>query len=1205
MVSFGQLQKSRLYQSDSNVTSAGWWGFQISANATPTDKPIPLDAALNDATLGGTFVYAATAPNLSSDDNVQKFIAKIDGILGTIIGTRAVIFLPSGEIGSISAATAVTIPLVQWSGPVSVNQGVNVSLTNGNGVAITAQLAGNSVLTINGTGDGLLFTGPNSPALTLGGLLPADTSQPDNLANLSFTGDALGSFTFRIFISRQALNHTLNWGFQAIIPKSGASSQDPFPYLSSWLPLADGTSPSPTDMLGFNAQINFVNPNNLLPASRTIFFFTGQNAGGSSEKNTSLASYYVTTFGKKITLYPVVDSTKGQQPAGLVINLFAVKTPLQNGYRFAPAGDFVLAVADAQVGVPVRLLCGLSGTETIAFLPFVAGQYDGSRLRFVANQPAYAPQFPLQPASPVGPPIDPAAMLLNTTFATSWANVIPAPTDSAQPHYSAAPKGADPFGLDKIINPVENGLLGQMDPGVALPQSGNLNFPLLPFAGFQAGTGQQDMTSADADLLERQILSPTRRNMIAKGGAMLSASAHASLSLLSASASDCPYNTTTPAGFIARVDCDGAWTQLLLAQIMNSGTVQQQMGFTKLQPDLQSAFQSDNLFLVVANGVRLGKQAAGTFMSPAQTTVDNVNLFFNTINIGDWNFKAQVGQENQYSDYRNVMIVKGVKGKLTDLVLSPDKWTMKDVFAAPSVKLPDETVSTPDISQLIPLSNWLNDYFQAALNERDNPFFSNFAQIIESETWTGVLLLKVDIGSVPKDLAGITAGINDPSAFFAHHIGIEISQINGQKVEQTDTSSLFGLIYYVDSNYDDTAQPHPQPPRDQSATYDFNLLTLKALFRNTAIQKFESLAQIVLNQVFGSAVDKMGEGGNIYNAILLQGAVQKNGDSTVYSLSSKTTNTYLLANNILTQVEIDTADMSTRDDGSTSGKVVSWIAMSGYMQLAIITDPHEPDFDIFSFGPEKSAAQGTLRQGLNFSNLGLEISFKEQSPSEEQEGAGNEIALIEGEISFNTAASTPRATSLYRNFQLELLSLQSGDADTTPSSLNYIDVATPYGLQGVDGGAWHGLRFKLNLGTPGALASKINLSSSLLVAWADESGSDDSSSGYKALVGIELPGTGSKGDLFSLQSVIKLSIGVVQLFYNAEQQSFLLLLNEIALKLLGLLKIPPNGATAFFLFGNPQATASTGLGWYAVYNQDQPKPPSQESLVGVETPPQR
>ena len=51
----------------------------------------------------------------------------------------------------------------------------------------------------------------------------------------------------------------------------------------------------------------------------------------------------------------------------------------------------------------------------------------------------------------------------------------------------------------------------------------------------------------------------------------------------------------------------------------------------------------------------------------------------------------------------------------------------------------------------------------------------------------------------------------------------------------------------------------------------------------------------------------------------------------------------------------------------------------------------------------------------------------------------------------------------------------------------------------------------------------------------------------------------------------------------------MLLLTEIALQFLGLLKLPPNGATRFYLFGNPKSSGKpSGLGWYAMYQQNPP-----------------
>ena len=55
---------------------------------------------------------------------------------------------------------------------------------------------------------------------------------------------------------------------------------------------------------------------------------------------------------------------------------------------------------------------------------------------------------------------------------------------------------------------------------------------------------------------------------------------------------------------------------------------------------------------------------------------------------------------------------------------------------------------------------------------------------------------------------------------------------------------------------------------------------------------------------------------------------------------------------------------------------------------------------------------------------------------------------------------------------------------------------------------------------------------------------------------------------------------------QGKKGGFLLVLNQIALKLLGLLQIPPSGNTAFLLFGDPDAADSTGLGWFAMYKQD-------------------
>ena len=1246
MISFTRIQSSALYVADSNQQEGGWWGI-ISNNEPPPTGSISLKEALEKEQWAFNFVYVASGPYPGASGNPEEFIKKIRGFVNQKLDKRvrrrgALVFLKDGSTEGFSPESLETYlciylyhgTVLLWPDEGGVpDKKVDLTGVTGAELDIKFQLY-DSTLKVSEQGDSIEINNyKEKPVATLDGkFAPTIKAPPANAAQLHFAGPARGAFTFALHIDQTSLYDKTNWGFQISIPNVGATAvarvegETPHPlpgeknglppYVSAWLPLAEKGAPG--DVLGFTAQVNLVNPRNQINgAARTVFFFDG------NATETALLSYYRTNYGKKIKLIPLVEQTDSQCRAGLVINAGSQPTKRQNGFRFAPVGDFVLAVDGAKAGMPEKMLCGLSGTETIGFLPQIDKTQVGTRLRFVSNQPANIPQFPLKAVSPVGPPIDPKADLLDSTYETSWASVVD-PARSA--HYSAAPKDAELFGKD--TSEVE-GLLGPEEPGAALPGDGSVVFPLFPIAGFQPGDGIQDPTSDQLELLSRQIISPTRKSRINSANAKSSPSAHVSLfaGLASAAvADDGLTSTTTPTGFITRYKkSDGTWKQLLLSQVQD-GSVTQQMGFTGLKPDLQSAFQTSDQFLIVANNKYLGTPASGAFMPPSRDDDTTSNSFYNSINIGKWNFEIRTGQDNNYGDYRSVVIVKGVKGKIFDidatgkisddsLVLSPDKWTMKDKFAAPN---------PPDLSELVTLSNWLVAYCQDAYAKKENAYFANFVKIIQDENWTGVLILKAAIANIPNDLAGILAGVKDPSDFYAHHIGIEVGQIDVNKVEQAGSTSMFGLIYYVDPRFDASLEPpHPVAPRDSSAPYDFSLLTLKALFQNSAIKKFESLAQMVLNQIFGGSVIQMvdekpasqakpaTQETNLYNAVLLEGGVQKNGDAVVYSLSSKWPNRYSLANNVLASVEIDTAQMSTRDDGSTSGQAVSWIGMSGFMNFAVIPaikaeKPEDslPAFDIFSFGPDEGQ-DNALRQGLNFNSLGLKITTPLKKDGVDPPPPNFE--LVDSELTFNASGSHAREKSLYKSFQLELLGLVSGNAKaddqkkkSDPSSLGYLPVITQYKLRGVTSGAggWHGLKFKLNLGTPGTLAGKVNLDSSLLVAWADDSGAGGvaASADFQALVGIELPGTGSGGDLFSLQTVIKLSIGAIQLLYTppvegdkSKTGGFLLVLNEIALKLFGLLKIPPSGNTAFLLFGNPEATDSTGLGWFAMYKQDSKK----------------
>lgn len=712
----------------------------------------------------------------------------------------------------------------------------------------------------------------------------------------------------------------------------------------------------------------------------------------------------------------------------------------------------------------------------------------------------------------------------------------------------------------------------------------------MPYSGVApASASSLTFTAQQTDDFERQVIGPTRRKLIGSDPNNRHNSRAVALGL-APSADNAAFTTTTPTGLIATVS-NGTWTRILLGQNLEPLRM---MYFCNPSAPLQQAFQTGQLFLVIANNTHVG-----TFASGGAGACGASAQFFNTMEIGGWKLAANVGTNNRYDDYRNVFIVKGRKGKLFDpanieesLVSNPDKWTQKDRFAAPSDLVtnpnppPPELQKPPDANELTILAQWLQNYFSAAaaIGGED---LAKFNAIATNENWTGMLVLRMDITGVPSDLAGITAGISDPMRFNAHHFGIEISQVTnppgstGPTID--DTSSMFGLIDYVDPGFVPPPQgvmPQPVAPAPGLA-YDFRVLQLKVLFANTAVRKFQSYAQLTVASWFDMPVAQMGEGGNPYSALVLRGSLQNNNGQPVYSLSTAGDATFYFANDVVNKIEITNATMSTRNNGSAPGApVVSWFSMAGFLDFHVVKAMGTPPFafDIFSFGADDGSPD-QLRRGLSFSNLGISMAFPLLDP------LASVLVFEPGEIRFDLATSTPRRKSLFQEFALGIQGLVQGTQDTPPLQSGYTNIVADARLSGVDGGNWWGISYQLNMGTPGNLAGNVGLVSSLLTAWSPQTPAATASNSYKAMLGLQLPGTGGGAQLLSLQSVLKLSLGQVLLRYDTQKEAFLLLFTEIGLKLFGLLSIPP-GSTLFYLYGNPESGGDpSGLGWYAMYRR--------------------
>jgi hypothetical protein len=1111
---------------------------------------IPLDQAWSSAQLLGSFVYSAAGLGVT-EATAGLFVDAVIARLQQAGAERGILWV-AGGVEHIEQApvlglseTAMT-SLGQLTAPVAPG----LDFVIGAVAALSLHPASGIVQVTNRP---VGYTGPHAPAG------PTVTS-----ATLALSGPKVGTIGYSAAFTGDSLLNASSWGLQfahaqaSAAGGSGGSSRQAS--TANWLPFAA----APAGSIGFSVTVDLSDPLNAAPPIRSRMDF--------QEDKTALTSSLLTRQGAPVRL---IARTSAARPAGLVFD----RGPANRPVLLSPAGDFELATDVG--GDTAYLMCGLAGTEAIKFRP-QRGQ--GSDLiRFTPYRPAYAPRYPFSVTSPVSPPTDPTAPLLDATVTTSWATIVPG---SGTPAYVAQPKGGALYGVGGAPY-ADRKVLAWADPSGRLPL--DVPFPLAGYGHSADTVTPGGWSPAEVADFERQVIAPVRRQIIGTPAATGQDS----------TGQAAPYTMATPTGQIVSIS-DGVWTSILLGRVTAPGAdgpVSLAVCFTKPAPALQQAFQTGSLFLVAANGAYLGDQHAG------DGTPGKDPAFGNAVEIGGWRLTANVGSGNAYGDYRNVMIVKGRRGKLYDhanpaesLVANPEKWTQPD-FAIPGEPGRDGSFTSRQRRELVVLSQWLQDYFAAARTAGAD--YAKFYAIAADPTWTGTLFLRVDVTKVPADLSGIMAGVTDPDGFVAHHLGIEATPVTGTGSANPGSggdSSMFGLIDYTEPAFTRPRPAAPARPVRPAAgtTYDFTLLTLGVSFANTAVKKFASLAQLTATTWFDMPVDHMGEGGNRFSAMLLSGTLQVNDGLPVYSLASTADALFYVANDVVRKVEITSAVMSTRSLGDAEAEdpqerlAQSWFGLSGFLDFEVIRAPGHDDedqvipLDLFSFG--SAPGQDEPRTGLAFANLGILMTFPPEAPQDRA------FTFEAGEMAFDLAASTPREGSLFRQFALDVGGIVSGGLTTPPIRSGYLQVVTDARLTGVERGPWWGIDYVLTMGTAGHLAAQAGLNGHLLTAWSPRrtrdrrlGGASGDTASYKAGIGLKLPGTGGSGKLISLQSVLRLSIGQIWLRYDTGSAAFLLLLSEIALRVLGLGTLPP-GSTLFYLFGDKDgADAPSGLGWYARY----------------------
>ncbi len=1198
----------------------GWYAYLLPKDCSYNLNSLDVGKSFNNLT--GSYLFSSKAIDVSTKAKADSLVDTLQSYIANNFGTdRCLIwserFDPAEPIYSLSFNNSgKRTRAAQWR----ISSGLTLYWDSG------------GIISYNND-ESISFSG----SIGLKSSVGRKSDYPLKNVKISFKGPGSGCVEGDLCLSLNGDFDDLDIGLRYFAPNT--QSDD---YYTQRYPLL----PSGDSIIRFRFRIDPTDPlSEIDPQSfrrSGMAFATLTNAPPQA-----LTSSFVTTAGRKITLTPVIGDNEAN-PARLV---FARKKESGDDYYLTPHGDFTLGVEspDPDNG-SFNLLCGLGATECIIFSPKGSFQF-GNRLRFKAGMPALSALFPAD-----GAVLDKADSSSGKLFVTSWATLValvPVSLIAATmwknpdtPWYDVQPVGAPLFAKDEEVSDFLKFHLG----GISLAWVEDLYLPLVPYSSLQVDPENGPFDAKGIADFELKVLGPARKSLIDEKRFVSSNSGQRTLSGQTK-------NYATPQGFIVTVGDNGIYTDLLLARTGKSSSPVN-LKFTNPSMQLQAALQTNQLFLVATNNGKLG--------SLSDDPASSESRFLSHISIAGWDFKINVPSYVEGEDYRNVMILKFCKGTLQELVKKPELWTQADDFN--------------DSSQKTALSLWLQDYIEDAIEKgqdsasKEGALFAKFKDIAVREDWNGILLLKVDIESLPSNLSGIMAGV-DRNEFFAHHLGIEANHIDSETIDIKGQSSAFGAVYYNDSS-------------DLLAVdgdFNFRVKDLGGLFENSALKSFESRVELVMNQILGHPVLRATTAFAKLDctSIVLKGSCQKKEDSSasstdddenmVFVMDSDESSSFYLDSNILRKVELVKAQMSMAESGSdgTSRTSITRFDFWGFMDFSAlkyqakaaspasarreirpaILMPLSPAFggglganrgarteegrnavpilvdmevnneiwelpetflytlakgkargpaklsvaaradasqirlfDILSFGNDyylddknEWAQKDEARKGLYFSGLSLLMSCTEEA------GALKTFSFDLSRMAFDPERSTAREGSLVKQFGLKIEGIDIGDKDAKPDGGGYVKVDTRARGPGLSspGGVWYGLRFRLNMGTLGDLAGKAGLTSSLRAAWGAEASGDSES--YSAFVGVKLPG--SEGvKLFDLQGFMKLSIGAVRLGCVGNG-SFVLTLSSIALKLLGLLKIPPSGATSFYLFGSAEAEEK-GLGWYAMYRKE-------------------
>ena len=785
--------------------------------------------------------------------------------------------------------------------------------------------------------------------------------------------------------------------------------------------------------------------------------------------------------------------------------------------------------------LPARLMCGISAAEYIE----LDESGSGVVLSFLEGCPGFVPFMASRAVSPNHAPE--FAPRLSDLALTSWVSIGKV---GAQLGYFAQPEKALLYGPPPApppstasvapllpFFPIRAALLPALDPTTL---ESNAIAPMAPYAGCDLDVSNNAMA------LEVEVLSQERRDRLVGTPAGRSASSPRKRWSRRGDVADADIRVMTPGGWIATfAENYGDWRSLELARFGS-----QTLALRDIEEPLRSALLANQQFVVISD----------------PQSVRNHFAIDNSLEIDGWRFDIS---PERWSEHGTLMIIKSCDRAISELAQDTATWTMLECFNAYPVLTQQQLLAViADAREHV-----RSDVDAPGGSTTDYAYFVH--TVLDDPRWNGVLFLRahVPVESLPDELDNLRPGI-DPSLLFAHHLGVNQTNVRseGGTLVPGD-SSLFGLI-----RYNDTIRAPAAPP----ANYAFQVLDLEVEFANSAMQNFSSRVVALVQNLFGAPAT--GRDPDYGSALVLTGAYQRWESKVVYVFHNENWNTFDLADAVLKSVTITRVEMASHSaaptaNGAGASMRATRFNLRGSLVFRTLSSALTPKaFDLFGF------------DALGFSGLTLLMTYPADAPR------AATFALDATGVELDPSSARPRAESFPRHFPVTTRALTSSAATPDPGMLGFMPVQLPLVDTQRLGPDWFGVLLNLNLGTPGALSSLVDLTATVGLFWSPDT------KNLRVQVGLKLPGsTGGRNEL-SLMGVLKLSIYSTQLLYA--EGAFLLKLTGVTLQVMSK-SLPPAGDFEFFLFGDPDPrSGSSSLGWYAAYRN--PKRPAEKSVVRLD-----